>query len=272
MRGFVTNKAGIVWIIGILILSMALFTNVDLTLAGDKKATSRLDGEGVKVADAETGFDGLEWLKLFKSNGWETKEYAGSVAARSGIDAVQWSPELNVLHQRFSEQARINELRDSRWKFLKSFRNSRNVSEISMREKTTRLDGANTAGATTILLNGTNPATINVGETVVVTISMDGEGARVYVFWGVLVKMFNCSMANFGACAALCDGLSKADKKVCVSACKPLKKEKLFYVSYLSKRDDVVWDFFGRLGKKAVFSVQCLDSLWYPTDMNYYFI
>ena len=183
MRGIVTNKAGIVWIIGILILSMTFFINVDLTLAGDKKATSRLDGEGVKVADAKTGFDGLEWLNLFKSNGWETKEYAGSVAARSGIDAVQWSPELKVLHQRFSEQARINELRDSRWKFLKSFRNSRNVSEISMREKTTRLDGANTAGATTILLNGTNPATINVGETVVVTISLDGEGAFVDVFW-----------------------------------------------------------------------------------------
>ncbi|MCH8289247.1 MAG: carboxypeptidase regulatory-like domain-containing protein, partial [Candidatus Marinimicrobia bacterium] len=183
MRGFVTNKAGIAWIIGILILSMALFTNVDLTLAGDKKATSRLDGKGVKVVDAETGFDGLEWLKLYKSNGWETKEYAGSVAVQAGIDAVQWSPELKVLHKRFSEQARINELRDSRWKILKAFRNSRKVSELSMSKKSTGLGGAYAAGTTTILLNGTNPATINVGDPVVVTISLAGDTAFVNVYW-----------------------------------------------------------------------------------------
>ena len=183
MRGFVTNKAGIAWIIGILIMLMALFTNADLTLAGDKKATSRLDGKGVKVVDAETGFDGMKWLKLYKSNGWDEGKYARPAQNRFASKAAGWSPDLEALHQKLVDQSKLSKLSDIRRSALRPFSRAERVSDLIWRGELKMPSGIQSAGTTTVLLNGSNPDTIQTGDSLEITVTLLGDTAWIRVFW-----------------------------------------------------------------------------------------
>ena len=62
MKSADTNKAGLVWVVSLLVMTMALFTNVDSAIAGGKKGL--IQQTVVKGAEAATKFDSAKWLEL----------------------------------------------------------------------------------------------------------------------------------------------------------------------------------------------------------------
>ena len=181
MKSTVTNKAGLVWIVSLLVMTMALFTNVDSALAGGNKGPIQQSAE--KGAEAATKFDSAKWLELYKKNGWDKSKFVRLSQERSSSTISEMSPDLKALHQKLEGESKMAELRNRKVKTIKPFKNAQKVSALKLSGKLRSRSINFAAGTTTILLNGSNPDTISVGDSLEVTINLSGDTAWVDLYW-----------------------------------------------------------------------------------------
>lgn len=181
MKSTVSDKAGLVWVVSLLFMTMALFTNVDSAIAGGKKGPLQQTAkEGAEAADK---FDSAKWLELYKKNGWEKKKFVNTTQRRPSSIISGMSPELKALHQKLEGESKMIKLRNRKVQSIRPFKNSQKVSELQLSGKIRNRTMNNAAGTTTILLNGSEAATISVGQSLEITINLTGDTAWVRVFW-----------------------------------------------------------------------------------------
>ena len=182
MKLTVTKKAGLMWVVSLLVMSMALFTNVDTATAGGKKGPVLQTAE--KEDEAASKFDAAKWLELYKKNGWDKSKFVRLSQERTSSIISDMSPDLKALHKKLEGQSKIDKLKNRKFKPMKPFKNSQKVSELMLSGKL-KSPSINFAvvDTTIILLNGNNPDTISVGDSLEITIALAGDTAWIDIYW-----------------------------------------------------------------------------------------
>jgi len=179
----VTNKTGVMFIVVLAVLMLGLFLSVDSVVAEGEGGPQKISARDAKNIEISAKFDGQKWLELYRSNGWDKTNFSRLSQKAQTPGLKDMTQKLRAIHQKMAGQAKGNKLNSYRRKILESFRLSREVTSISQRGSL--LKGAQTfaAGTTEILLNGSNPATITVGDSLEITVTLEGDTAFFDVFW-----------------------------------------------------------------------------------------
>jgi len=181
MKLTVTKRAGFACVVSLLVMTMALFTSVDTAKAGGEKGPLLKSAE--KGDEAVSKFDAAKWLELYKKNGWDKSKFVRPSQERTSSIISDMSPDLKALHQKLEGQSKIDELKNRKIKNIRPFENSQKVSELMLRGKLKSRSINSAAGTTIVLLNGSNPDTINVGDSLEISISLLGDTAWVDLYW-----------------------------------------------------------------------------------------
>ena len=179
----VTNKVGVMFIVVLAVMMLGLFTGVDSVVAAGNSGPQKVSERDAKNIEIAAKFDGQKWLELYKSNGWEKTKFSRlSLKAQTPI-FKDMSQKLRTIHQRMLGEAKEDNLSTQRRAILKPFRLSREVTSISIRGSLLKGAQAVAIGTTELLLNGSNPDTITVGDALVITVTLAGDTAFFNVYW-----------------------------------------------------------------------------------------
>ncbi len=179
----VTNKTGVIFAVVLAVMMLGLFTSVDSLVAADKSGPQKVSASDAKNIEIAAKFDGQKWLELYRSNGWDKTKFSRLTQKAQTYGLKDMSEKLSALHQTMAGQAKGNNLSLYRSKILESFRLSREVTSISQRGSLLKSAQFAAAGTTTLLLNGMDPDTITVGDSLVITVDLLGDTAFFEVFW-----------------------------------------------------------------------------------------
>ena len=164
------------------VMLLVLFTGVDSVIAADKSGPQKVSAKDAKNIEIAANFDSQKWLELYKSNGWERTKFSRLTKNAQTPRLQDLSQKLDAIHRRAAGLAKEKKLSPIRRKILEPFRLSREVTSLSLRGSL--MKGAQfAAGTTTILLNGSNPDTITVGDSLEITVTLLGDTAFFDVFW-----------------------------------------------------------------------------------------
>ncbi|MCH8928116.1 MAG: carboxypeptidase regulatory-like domain-containing protein [Candidatus Marinimicrobia bacterium] len=179
----VTNKVGVMFIVVLAVMMLGLFTGVDSVVAAGNSGPQKVSERDAKNIEIAAKFDGQKWLELYKSNGWEKTKFSRlSLKAQTPI-FKDMSQKLRTIHQRMLGDANRAKLSTQRRAILKPFRLSREVTSISIRGSIMKRAQFVAIGSTVLSLNGSNPDTITVGDSLVITVDLLGDTAFFDVFW-----------------------------------------------------------------------------------------